>query len=92
MVTREGVADSVARVVKLLDNPRLAPCPRNSVVRDARAALIAQIFWGDRVLAAYRDGIDPMPFADEMAKAYHRGHAALDKFVDCIRNKDCNGV
>ncbi len=92
MVTKERIVDSLARVVRLLENPRLQPCPRNSVVRDARKALIAQIFWGDRVLAAMRDGVDYRPYADEMAKAYYAGESALNKFVDCIRNKDCNGV
>lgn len=92
MVTKERVADNLARVIKLLENPRFAPCRHSSVVRDARRALIAQIFWGDRVLAAMRDGIDHTPYADEMARAFYRGQAALDKFVDCIRNKDCNGV
>ncbi len=92
MVTKERVADNVARVVKLLENPRLQPCPRSSIVRDARRALIAQIFWGDRVLAAMRDGIDHTAYADKMGKAYHAGESALNRFVDCIRNKDCNGV
>jgi hypothetical protein len=92
MVTKEAVESGVARVIKLLDNPRFAPCRHSSVVRDARRALIAQIFWGDRVLAAMRDGIDYAVYADEMARAFYRGQAALDKFVDCVRNEDCNGV
>jgi hypothetical protein len=92
MITKEAIESMVAKVIRLLDNPRLQPCKRNSIVTDARKALIAQIFYGDRILAAMRDGVDYRDYSARMATAFYEGESALDKFVECIKNQDCEGV
>ena len=87
MIRKEEVEEAVARVIKLLESPRLAPCRNNSVIRNARRVLIAQIFWADRVIAAIRDNEDYRIYAENMQAI---DLAPLNEFVDCMRG-ECNG-
>lgn len=83
MMSKERVEAVVAKVVKLLDNPKLQPSANNSVIRNARRTLIAQIFWGDRIVAAMRDGLDYSEYATNMQRAMD--YAAIHEFVDCCK-------
>jgi hypothetical protein len=78
---------TIAKIERLLTNPGIQA--RTPLATKARKALIAQLFWADRVLTAVIDGVDYTPYSAEMIRWVD--DADLSRFIDMVKNKGCAG-
>ncbi len=85
---------SVTRIIWVLESPRLQADRKNPVVMNLRRAMIAQIFWLDRVIASIRDREAEAvirEYVENGRLALERVRKAMPKFLEYCRNNQCRG-